>query len=76
MDLDFTSEQNTFRESVSRFLANECPFDRVRQLEESAQGYAAELWPKMAELGSAGLFTGNVMNGYRSGKPEELLRVK
>ncbi|MBI5584071.1 MAG: acyl-CoA/acyl-ACP dehydrogenase [Deltaproteobacteria bacterium] len=55
MDLDFTTEQNTFRESVSRFLANECPFDRVRQLEESAQGYAAELWPRMAELGWLGM---------------------
>lgn len=64
MDLDFTTEQNTFRESVSRFLANECPFDKVRQLEESAQGYAAELWPKMAELGWFGMSFPEAYGGF------------
>jgi alkylation response protein AidB-like acyl-CoA dehydrogenase len=55
MNLDFTTEQNTFRESAQRFLANHCPFDKVRQIEESAAGYAAELWPLMAELGWFGM---------------------
>ena len=31
---------------------------------------------KMADLPTAGLFTANVMNGYRTGKQEELIRVK
>lgn len=64
MDLDFTTEQNTFRESVSRFLTNECPFDKVRQLEESAQGYAPDLWPKMAELGWFGMSFPEAYGGF------------
>jgi alkylation response protein AidB-like acyl-CoA dehydrogenase len=64
MDLDFTTEQNTFRESVSRFLSRECPFDKVRQVEESAPGYAAELWPKMAELGWFGMSCPEEYGGF------------
>lgn len=55
MNLDFTTEQNTFRESAQRFLANHCPFDKVRQIEESEVGYAPELWPQMADLGWFGM---------------------
>ena len=64
MNLDFTTEQNTFRESAQRFLANECPFAKVRELEESKDGYAAGLWPKMAELGWMGMAFPEQYGGY------------
>ena len=32
--------------------------------------------PKVSELGSAGMFTGTTLNGYRAGKPEELICLK
>jgi len=51
MDLDFTSEQDMLRKSVSEFLSKECPYDRVKELEESDIGYAPDLWKKMADLG-------------------------
>ncbi len=35
MDLDFTSEQEMLRDSAARFMANECPYDRVKEIEES-----------------------------------------
>lgn len=55
MDLDFTSEQDMLRDFVAKFLAQECPYDRVKELEESDEGYSAELWQQMAELGWLGL---------------------
>ncbi len=51
MNLDFTKEQNMLRKSVAEFLSKECPFDHVKELEESIEGYSPEIWKKMAELG-------------------------
>jgi len=51
MDMGFTSEQDILRKSVAEFLAKECPYERVKELEESAEGYSPELWMKIAELG-------------------------
>ncbi|MBU2649232.1 acyl-CoA/acyl-ACP dehydrogenase [bacterium] len=51
MDLDYTKEQNMLRKSVAEFLAKECPFDDVRDTEDSESGYSAALWKKMAQLG-------------------------
>jgi len=51
MDLDFTSEQEMLRKSVAEFLSKECPFEHVKELEESEEGYSPKLWKKMAELG-------------------------
>lgn len=55
MDLSFSSEQNMLRDSASRFLANECPFEKVKELEESAEGYSPDLWKQVAELGWLGM---------------------
>ncbi len=51
MDLDFSSEQEMLRKSVAEFLAKECPFDHVKELEESEEGYSSKIWKKMAKLG-------------------------
>jgi len=55
MDFGFTSEQDMLRNMASKFFANECPFDKVRELEESDAGYSQELWDKMAEMGWMGV---------------------
>jgi len=64
MNLDFTSEQEMLRESVSKFLVNECPFSKVKELEESEVGYSSALWQKMAELGWQGLLFPEEYGGY------------
>ncbi len=64
MDLDFTSEQNMLRESAAKFLADKCPFDRVKALEESEAGYDPELWQEMAGLGWTGLLFPEEYGGY------------
>jgi alkylation response protein AidB-like acyl-CoA dehydrogenase len=51
MNLDFTKEQDMLRKSVAEFLAKECPFETVKELEESEEGYNKKQWKKMAELG-------------------------
>ena len=51
MDLGFTSEQEMLRKSVAEFLAKECPYETVKELEESESGFSAKMWKKMADLG-------------------------
>ncbi len=51
MNLDFNNEQEMLRKSVAEFLAKECPFDSVKEIEDSEEGYDKKLWKKMAKLG-------------------------
>lgn len=55
MDLRFTETQEILKKMARDFLATECPKTKVRELEESEEGYSPELWKKMAELGWMGL---------------------
>jgi len=55
MDLGLSEEQEMLRKSARDFLQKECPKRLVRQLDESDEGYSAELWHKMAGLGWMGL---------------------
>jgi alkylation response protein AidB-like acyl-CoA dehydrogenase len=64
MNLDFTSEQDMLRESATKFLAKECPFSRVKELEESEEGYSPELWKQMADLGWLGMLFPEEYAGY------------
>ena len=64
MDLDFTSEQDILRDSAAKFLANECPYDKVKEIEETEEGYVPELWRKVAELGWTGLLFPEEYGGY------------
>ncbi len=56
MDLDYTKEQDMLRKSVDEFLTKECPFDEVREIEDSEVGYSSAMWKKMAKLGWMELF--------------------
>jgi adenylylsulfate reductase subunit B len=42
--------------------------------EGSIDPYGGKPMPKVADLGTASVFTQAVMGGYRAGKPEELIR--
>jgi acyl-CoA dehydrogenase len=55
VNLDFTEEQQMLRTSARSFLASECPKKKVRELEESNNGFDRNLWKKMADLGWVGL---------------------
>ncbi|MBU2547708.1 MAG: acyl-CoA/acyl-ACP dehydrogenase [Proteobacteria bacterium] len=64
MNLDFTSEQDILRDSARKFLSKECPYARVKELEESEAGYDARLWAKMAELGWLGWLFPEAYGGF------------
>ncbi len=63
MNLDFSSEQDMLRKSVAEFLAKECPFDDVRELEDSEDGYSSKIWKKMAKLGWMELYFPEAFGG-------------
>jgi len=64
MDFDLTSEQEMIRKSIAEFIAKECPFEKVKELEESDLGYSPELWQKMAELGWMKVYFPEEFGGY------------
>ncbi|MDY6934206.1 MAG: acyl-CoA dehydrogenase family protein [Spirochaetota bacterium] len=64
MDLGFTSEQEMLRETAAKFFVNECPSEKVREIEESESGYSSELWSKIAELGWTGVLFPEEYGGY------------
>jgi alkylation response protein AidB-like acyl-CoA dehydrogenase len=51
MNLDFSVEQEMLRKSVNEFLSKECPYEVVKEIEESDEGYDNKLWKKMVQLG-------------------------
>jgi len=55
MDLGLSEEQEMLKTLARDFLQKECPKRLVRQLDESDEGYSAELWQRMARQGWMGL---------------------
>jgi alkylation response protein AidB-like acyl-CoA dehydrogenase len=56
VDFAFSEEQDEFRETLRRFLAEKSPSAEVRRVMESPEGYDPVLWKQMAtELGLQGL---------------------
>ncbi len=55
MDFGLSEEQEMLRASAREFMHKECPRHSVRRLEESEEGYSADLWQKMAMQGWMGL---------------------
>lgn len=55
MDFNFTKDQDMIRETVRKFLENECPKEKIRELKEDDKGYDPDIWNKMLELGWMGL---------------------
>ena len=66
MDLDFSKEQELIRKSAAQFIAKECPFDLVRELEESDGGYSKNMWQKMQAVGWLDLIIPEAYGGFGS----------
>jgi acyl-CoA dehydrogenase len=54
MQFDFNEQQTEFREEARRFLAAECPPERVRKALEGG-GFDRALWQGVAEMGFLGI---------------------
>ena len=55
MDLALNEEQLMLRDSARRYLAEVCPRDTMIEIQDSEEGYSAEIWQAMAEMGWMGL---------------------
>ena len=51
MDLGLSDDQELFRDTTSRFLADTCPLSVVRSLEDDPTGFDRDWWRQGAELG-------------------------
>ncbi len=55
MDFALSEEQGLLADTIGRYLADNCPTTRVREVMESESGHDGELWGGLVELGLAGL---------------------
>ena len=55
MNLDFSEEQEMLRDMVRGVCAEYSPMDTVRELEDDATGFPADLWKQFAEVGLCGI---------------------
>jgi butyryl-CoA dehydrogenase len=55
MDFALSEEVELFRDSVHRWVDQECPKDWCRELERQEHVYPQELWDKLAEAGFHGV---------------------
>jgi len=69
MDFGLSQEQLLLKDTVKRYLAEQCPTTRVRQIMENAAGHDERLWLGLAELGVTGL----IVPGAHGGSERELL---
>ena len=51
MNFDFSDDQKMLRDQAQRFLAEQCPRTRVREVLEGDEAHADEVWKGLVELG-------------------------
>ncbi len=51
MNFDLSEEQQMIVDSVAKFVENDSPVERFRELRQSEQGWEPQMWAKMAEYG-------------------------
>jgi alkylation response protein AidB-like acyl-CoA dehydrogenase len=55
MNYELNEDQRIIKEAAHKLLAEACPIDFVREMEQDEKGFTPEFWKKMAELGWMGL---------------------
>ncbi len=55
MDFSVSDEQSMLRDTVRAFVADKAPLDAVRTWMETPEGFDADLWASIAELGLASM---------------------
>jgi alkylation response protein AidB-like acyl-CoA dehydrogenase len=64
MDFNYTAAQEMLRNAVAEFLKKECPFETVREIQDSEEGYSPKLWSKMAKLEWMGVYFPEKYDGF------------
>jgi alkylation response protein AidB-like acyl-CoA dehydrogenase len=66
MDFGLSEDQLLLKDTVKRFLAEQCPTTRVREIMESDSGYDEALWKELCGLGVAGVTVPAVYGGLEN----------
>ncbi|MDX2167956.1 MAG: acyl-CoA dehydrogenase family protein [Deltaproteobacteria bacterium] len=69
MDFGLSEDQLLLKDTIKRFLAEQCPTTRVRRIMEGEPGLGREIWTQLAELGVAGV----IVPAAHGGLERELL---
>jgi alkylation response protein AidB-like acyl-CoA dehydrogenase len=56
MNFGLSQDQVLLRDTIHRFLDEQCPTSRVRQVMDGPSGHDAELWTALVDLGVTGLY--------------------
>ncbi len=70
LDLDFTAEQDMLRETVRGICESHSPLGVVREMEDDAAGFPAELWRQFGQLDLIGLLLPEESGGVGMGALE------
>ncbi len=63
MDFGLSPDQVLLKDTIKRFLAEQCPTTRVRAIMESDSGHDPKLWQGLTELGVTGLIVPAAQGG-------------
>jgi alkylation response protein AidB-like acyl-CoA dehydrogenase len=67
MNFGLTEEQRILRNVARRFLDEQVPISKVRDLMESPEGFDPDIWSEMAKLGWLGLVVAECLGGVGLG---------
>jgi alkylation response protein AidB-like acyl-CoA dehydrogenase len=67
MGLVLTEDQQMLKETAKGFIADAAPVDEFRKLRDAGEGYDAELWRQMAELGWSAVAVPEAYDGLEFG---------
>lgn len=67
MNFEFDSEQMMLRDQAERFLREQCPSSRVREVAEQGLNHCARLWQQTSEMGWHGIGIPEAYGGFGGG---------
>ena len=70
MNVTITEEQTMLQDSVKKFVENEIPLEKIRELFDDPNGLTDELWAKIAEQGWLGILVPEEYGGLGMGVQE------
>ena len=73
MDFDLTEEQVLFKDTVTRFMGDNYPFEGRQAIIDTPNGYSEEHWQTLAELGILALPLSEACGGLGGGAVETQL---